>query len=84
MSDIEELLDAFRNSKEGMLQSCQHYLRTAQCLMYDYVRDDNLKKLPYKLEMSVNLLNEADSNIDLVLEMLNNEVSNRSTGHSTK
>lgn len=78
MSNVEEMLDAFRSSKEGVLQSCQHYLRTAQCLMHDYVRDDGLKKMPYKLEIALNLLSETDSNIDLVVDMLNDESKNRS------
>lgn len=73
MSNVEEMLDAFRSSKEGVLQSCQVYLRTAQSLMHDYVRDNSIKKMPYELELAVDLLSKVDSNIDLVVTLLNDE-----------
>lgn len=73
MSEVEEMLDAFRSSKEGVLQSCQTYLRTAQSLMYDYVRDNGLNKMPYELELATDLLGKVDSNIDLVVTLLSDE-----------
>lgn len=77
MSNVEEMLDAFRSSKEGVLQSCQNYLRTALTLMHDYVRDNGIKKMPYELELAGDLLGKVDSNIDLVVSLLNDEESHR-------
>ena len=77
MSNVEEMLDAFRSSKEGVLQSCQTYLRTAQSLMQDYVRDNGIKKMPYELELAGDLLCKIDSNIDLVVSLMNDEESHR-------
>ena len=77
MSDVVEMIETFRSSKEGVLQSCQNYLRCAQSLMHDYVRDNSLNKMPYELELATDLLEKVDSNIDLVITLLSDEESHR-------
>ena len=79
MGNVEEMIETFRSSKEGVLQSCQEYLRCAQSLMHDYVRDNGLNKMPYELELATDLLGKVDSNIDLVVTLLSDEER-----HSTK
>lgn len=79
MGNVEEMIEAFRSSKEGVLKSCQTYVRTVQSLMHDYVRDNiGTQKMPYELEIAVDLLGKVDSDIDLVVTLLNDEASHKS------
>lgn len=71
MSDAVEMIETFRNSREGVLSSCQSYARSAYSLVYDYVRSNDLNKIPYELEMVIDLTSKIDENIDDVLEMRN-------------
>lgn len=73
MSEVEKMIETFKSSKEGLLQSCQEYLRCAQNLMRDYAREEGLNKMPSELELATDLLSKVDSNIDLVVELLTDE-----------
>ena len=72
-SNIGEVLEEYRSSKQGILSSCQTYMRCGQSLIYDYVKSEGLKRIPHKLQLVIDLLGEVDTDIDTVVFLLDDE-----------
>lgn len=77
MSEIGEIIETFRSSKEGVLTSCRDYLRCAQSLINDYVRYDLANKMPGGLEIVYDLIGQVDNNLDVVITLLQDEERNK-------